>query len=125
MRKPRPEQIKRAAFADSVVQHLTTHQQTTKEIAAHFGVNRTWLYKMLRELMLGQEIHQIRIPKAAANGGLPVVLWTAGTDPNGAPPEDSNGFQPKHKIVQSWPIHNFRDELVAALFGPAGEACHG
>lgn len=124
MTKIRPDVIRRALLAEAVILHAEQHHLTTDQLAAHFDVKRNTLYNILKQLREENSLHQVSIPKAAGRGGKSIV-WVAGPNPNATAPDEKAVYQPKRDVIKTWPLHNVRDALVAALFGPAGEVAHG
>lgn len=124
MTTTRADVMRRALMGEAIVTYITDNPQSTKQISEHFETSPNTIYKILAALQDDDRIHQVRSRVKSAIR----VDWLAGADP--APvasikAERSSFYSPKRPVTTTWTLHNVRDELVAALFGPAGEACHG
>lgn len=103
----------RAKRVEKLLKFLAT-QHSAEQVAEYLKVSGNTARNLLDELLHEDKVHAILEGKNR--------YWLAGSGPflTYAGSFDA----PKRKVRKTWPMHNFRDDLVAALFGRP-EVCHG
>lgn len=103
----------------AILAHLESAPRKLHELAILVGYSEHTVREHLLDLESEQRAHRVRGAHAGAGGK--IWLWHAGPAPEIEELEEIiPGETTRQHVVRTYPIIGRRDNLVAALFGPAG-----
>lgn len=103
---------------------LKANPRSNRELGQLTGYSRCGLRNQLERMELAGLVHRKRhaIDRAAGFCFMWYLGPSSADEPQVIQPEDRpiRGATPRRKTVHVYPLINRRDDLVSALFGPAG-----